>query len=239
MMEHDIDKAMEKSPYKYISKEFVKKLSMLIKAPPEAKSKLIRAKLRKISTSALPIKFYKKFKSLKFSKDLIIWHRSTRERIEIYPWLIQQIQKRGQTIVDLGCGFNLLALYYHDFIPKQYTGYDIDGAVTQFINRFAKEKEINAKAQCKDILNTDIKQAEICLAFKVFDAIEDVEWNLSRKILQNMKKKCKQIIASFSNISLSGRGKLRKRDWFEKTLDDLGYKWEKQVKGNETFYFID
>jgi len=237
MMEHDVDLA-NKSPYKYINKDFVKKLSMLIKAPIEAKSKLVRAKLRKISTSALPPKFYKKFKGLEFSKDLLNWHRSTRERLEIYPWLVEEIEKRGKNIIDLGCGFNLVALYYFDFTPKSYFGYDIDGAVIEFVTRFAQENKINAELFCQDISNPDIKSGDVCLALKVFDALEELEWNITKKILIKLKEKCKHIIVSFSNISLSGRGKLRKREWFEKILQDLKLKWEKVEKSNETFYFI-
>jgi SAM-dependent methyltransferase len=236
MMEYDI---ANKSPYKYLNKEFVKKLSILIKGPGEAKSKLVRAKLRKISTSALPPKFYKKFKTLDFSKELLNWHRSTRERLEIYPWLIQEIQKRGKTIVDLGCGFNLLALFYFNFTPKSYFGYDIDGAVTDFVQRFAKENNINAQVKCEDISDLDIESSDVCLAFKVLDALEELEWNITKKILQEIKKKCKHIIVSFSNISLSGRSRLKTRAWFEKILQELSLKWEKQDKGNETFYFIE
>lgn len=235
-----IEKVMEKSPYKFINQDFVKKLSALIKSDiEEEKIKLIRAKLRKISTSALPIKFYKKFGKLEFSEEILKMHRSTRERLAIYPELINKIKEfNAQKILDLGCGFNILALYYFGFTPKEYLGYDLDNAVVRFVNRFASEKKINAKAECRDILETEFEPADLCLCLKVFDALEDVERNITKKIIEKLKSKSRMIIASFSGISLSGKGRLKERTWFEKMLQELGFSWKKEVFGSETFYFI-
>jgi 2-polyprenyl-3-methyl-5-hydroxy-6-metoxy-1,4-benzoquinol methylase len=240
MEDYTVKKITEKSPYKFINSGFVKKLASLIKAgTDEEKIKLVRAKLRKISTSALPIKFYKKFEKLEFNKEILSMHRSTRERLAIYPELINKIKDvNAQKILDLGCGFNLLALFYFGFIPKEYVSYDLDNAVVQFVNRFASEKKINAKAECKDILETEFEPADLCFALKVFDALEDVERNITKNLLEKLKSNCKHIIASFSSISLSGRGRLKERVWFEKILNHLGLNWKKEVLGNETFYFI-
>ena len=234
-----VEKIMEKSPYKHVNRKFVEKLVGLIKSDiEEEKVKLVRAKLRKISTSALSMKFYKKFKTLEFSKEVLDMHRSTRERADIYSWLISKIEKSGK-IIDLGCGFNLLAFYYNEFLPAEYKGYDIDEAVVQFVNRFAHEKKLNAEVESRDVSEIDFEQADVYLCLKIFDALEDVEKNVAKTILGKMSKKTKLIIASFSNISLSGRGQLRERRWFEKMLQELGLKFTKESKGNEIFYFIE
>jgi 2-polyprenyl-3-methyl-5-hydroxy-6-metoxy-1,4-benzoquinol methylase len=234
-----VEKIMEKSPYKHVNRKFVEKLAGLIKSDiEEEKVKLVRAKLRKISTSALSMKFYKKFKTLEFSKEVLDMHRSTRERADIYSWLISKIEKSGK-IIDLGCGFNLLAFYYNEFLPAEYKGYDIDEAVIQFVNRFAHEKKLNAEVESRDVSEIDFEEADVCLCLKIFDALEDVEKNVAKTILGKMSKKTKLIIASFSNISLSGRGQLRERTWFEKMLTELGLKFTKESKGNEIFYFIE
>jgi SAM-dependent methyltransferase len=234
-----IEKITEKKPYSFLNKNFVKKLAILIKAKNEKeKLKLVRAKLRKISGFALPLKFYKKFRKLEFSEKLLEMHRSTRERKNHYPWLIEKIKNKGNTILDLGCGFNLIALYYNNFIPKKYIGYDIDCAVVEFVNRFSKEKKLNARILCQDISEIEFKNSDICLCFKLFDALEDVEWNITKTIMKKLKSKTKTIIVSFSNVTLSGRAKLRSRDWFEKILLELGLKYEIENKGNEIFYFI-
>ena len=234
-----VEKVMEKSPYKHVNQKFVEKLAGLIKSDiEEEKVKLVRAKLRKISTSALSMKFYKKFKTLEFSKEVLDMHRSTRERADIYSWLISKIEKSGK-IIDLGCGFNLLAFYYNEFLPAEYKGYDIDEAVVQFVNRFAHEKKLNAKVESQDVSEIDFEEADVCLCLKIFDALEDVEKNVAKTILGKMSKKTKLIIASFSNISLSGRGQLRERKWYEKMLQELGLKFKKESKGNEIFYFIE
>jgi SAM-dependent methyltransferase len=236
-----IDKVMEKKPYKFINKDFVKSLSQIIKAKTEReKLKLMRAKLRKISTSALPLKFYKKFEKIQFSQDVLNTHRSTRERENIYPWFINEIKNtKAKKIVDFGCGFNLLALYYNNFIPQNYIGYDIDGAVVQFINRFVKEKQIDAKIYNKNIIDMEFEKADLYLCLKVFDALEDIEQNVTKKILDKLKTKTKFIIVSFSNITLGGRKHLKERKWFEDMLFSLKLKFEKHAKGNETFYFIE
>ncbi len=236
-----INQVIAKKPYSFINKNFIKKLSTLIKARTEReKMKLIRAKLRKISTSALAPKFYRKFEKMQFSEDLINIHRSTRERKKTYGWLIQKIKKiESRKIIDLGCGFNLIALYYNNFLPKEYIGYDIDEAIIKFVNRFAKEKKINAKIFSKNILNMNFEQSDIYLCLKVFDALEDIEQNITKKIIKEISKKSKLIITSFSNITLGGRKHLKERRWFENMLFSLELKFEKHVKGNETFYFIE
>jgi SAM-dependent methyltransferase len=233
-----VEKIMEKSPYKHVNAKFVRKLAGLIKADiDEDKVKLVRAKLRKISVSALPLKFYKKFKTLEFSKELLEMHRSTRERADIYPWLLERIAC-SKKIVDLGCGFNLLAFYYNEYLPMEYKGYEIDEAVVNFVNRFAKEKKLNAEVESEDAINIEPESADVYLCLKVFDALEDVERNITKSLLQRISLKTKLIIASFSNISLSGRGQLKERTWFEKMLSELKLKFTKELKGNEVFYFI-
>lgn len=236
-----VEKIMEISPYKHMNKEFVEKIAILIKADTdEEKVKLVRAKLRKISTSALPSRFYRKFKTLEFSKDLLNIHRSTRERAEIYPWLIEILKrKNARKMIDLGCGFNLLAFYYNDFIPEIYKGYDIDEAVVDFINRFAREKGLNAKVRSKDLTGIEFEQADAYLCLKIFDALEDIKRNITKELLGKIIKKTRIIIASFSKISLSGRGKLKEREWFEKMLQELELKFEKKTRKNEVFYFIE
>ncbi|MEM4230777.1 MAG: class I SAM-dependent methyltransferase, partial [Candidatus Pacearchaeota archaeon] len=163
-MNNIIEKVIAKNPYRHINKDFVKKLSELIKAKTEEeKIKLIRAKLRKVSTSALSLKFYKKFEKLKFSEEILTIHRSTKERLPIYQELVRKIkQNNAKIILDLGCGFNLLALHYFNFTPELYIGYDLDNAVIKFVEKFAKEKHINAKLGCKDILEIDFPRADLC-----------------------------------------------------------------------------
>ncbi len=236
-----IEKVTAKKPYSFINKNFIKEIMKVIKAKTEReKLKFVRAKLRKISTSALSQRFYKKFEKIVFSKDVLRMHRSTRERFDIYPWLISEIKKiNAKKIIDLGCGFNLIALYYNNFIPKEYIGYDIDKAIVKFVNRFAKEKNINGKIFSKNILNISFEKADIYFCLKVFDALEDIEQNITKKLLEKISKKSKYIIASFSNITLGGRKRLRERKWFEDMLNSLHLKFVKHVKDNETFYFIE
>jgi len=235
-----IEKIMEKSPYKYANKSFVEKIFGLIRANTnEEKIKLVRAKLRKISFSALPLKFYRKFKTLRFSTEIINMHRSTRERSSVYLWLIGRLRgENARVITDLGCGFNLIAFYYNGFIPEKYYGYEIDNAVVEFVRRFISEKNLNAKIESRDASETEFEDSDVCLCLKIFDALEDIERNITLKLLERIMRKTKLIVASFSKISLSGRGRLREREWFEKMLFSLGLKFTKETKGNEVFYFI-
>ena len=235
-----VKKVMEKKPYSCIDRNFVLKIASKIKADDdEEKIKLIRAKLRKISTSVLPLNFYKKFDKIAFSDDSFKMHKSVKERMEIYPWLVDEIKKRGKSIVDLGCGFNLLALKHFGFVPKYYIGYDVDCAVVKFVERFAKENKINAEVFCSDISDIGLGESDIYLCLKVFDALEDYEMGMTKRILEVIKEKTSHIIASFSTKSLGGRKMLRERDWFEKTLDNLGMRFVKEKKNGEIFYFID
>ncbi|MCX8158772.1 MAG: 50S ribosomal protein L11 methyltransferase [Candidatus Pacearchaeota archaeon] len=235
-----VKKVIEKKPYSCIDERFVLKIASKIKSnDDEERIKLIRAKLRKISTSMLPLSFYRKFEKINFSEDTFKMHKSVKERLGIYPWLVSEIKRRGNSVVDLGCGFNLLALKHFGFVPKYYIGYDVDCAVVKFVERFAKENKINAEIFCSDISDIGLGEGDVYLCLKLFDALEDYEYGTTKKILEVIREKTNHIIASFSTKSMGGKKTLKERQWFEIILNELKMGFVKEKKGNEIFYFID
>ncbi|MEM4318475.1 MAG: class I SAM-dependent methyltransferase [Candidatus Pacearchaeota archaeon] len=205
-----------------------------------------RALLRKIIVP-LPLSFYKKFDFFiqNLDKDWVLdrllnMNRATRERKSIYPWLVNEIERRSKrikmNIYDLGCGFNLIGLWKNGFRleNKCYIGFDVDKYIVDICNEFAKLNKINASIFHEDLTSLDFSifgQDDLVIALKVLDSLEEIEHGFSDKIIKAKGKK----LISFSLRSWGGR-KIGERAWFDKLL--VGKDYEKIEKDGEVFYFI-
>ncbi|MEM2173853.1 MAG: hypothetical protein QW199_00485 [Candidatus Pacearchaeota archaeon] len=255
LIEEEIEEICKKPEFRKLNRAFVLKIALKIVQKFERFErkdknikdyiKAVRKFLRKILTPMQP-KFYKKFKFFldNIDKDEIIdavikANFAAREREKGYPWLIEFLAKTKPTqIIDFGCGFNLLGLYKYgfDFSQCSYVGYDIDGYITELLEKFAEKKKINAKIINADISSIDFTKFKesktIYLFLKVLDALEAIEPGFSKKILMLGGTK----IVSFSLRSLGGKRHLMERAWFENLLNENKIGYEKIKKGEELFY---
>jgi 2-polyprenyl-3-methyl-5-hydroxy-6-metoxy-1,4-benzoquinol methylase len=253
-----VEKVKAKREFRNIDDNFVQKVAAIAiakrKRTNEEVVKEARALLRKVIVP-MPSKFYRKLEKYKAGSkerqqlvELVKMNRATREREEagIYPWLIsliKSLQDRtgSKELLDFGCGLNLIALWLHglDFDGLNYVGYDVDKAIVEVLNSFAKNFGLNARAYCCDV--TELlkellkeKRNAIMLFLKIVDGLEEIEPGVSEKIVELGGVK----IVSFALRSWGGK-KIKQRLWFEKMLERKGLKYEKFVKGNEVFYVFD
>lgn len=172
--------------------------------------------------------------------SLLETHSSTKERLEFYPELKKIISDLDiKSILDLGCGLNPLALATPDI---KYYASDINEDELQIISKFFTEKKIRGYSFFFDLKKTEnlqnLPKADLCLIFKVLDVIEVKDHKLSEKIITSLD--CKYIIASFSTMKLSGRRmNYPRREWIEKMLKRLNYKFKSISSSNEIFYIIE
>jgi len=188
--------------------------------------------------------FMRKLHARQLSEDdyklILSSHLSTKERFQSYPQIYEQIFKiiKPKTILDLGCGLNPLSYHYMNR-KVQYIASDIDRKNLAFIEQFFNLSGIDGKTQILDIENEqDIQKlafipVDVCFLFKLLE----IDKRTAEKIVSAVDAQV--IVASFSTINLSGEPMARpEREWFEKMLHRLGYKFSTFKTENEIFYVI-
>ncbi|MCA9485894.1 MAG: hypothetical protein KC506_03560 [Nanoarchaeota archaeon] len=221
--------------------DYIKKYKINLDKIPPSQIKImikeIRADLRKLTGRFQ--KNIKKRKNLQENfNEVLKTHTSTHERLSFYPGLKAIISKeKPKSILDLGCGLNPLALASKG---TKYYASDIKEDELEIVDAFFKKNKIPGKTFIYDLRNPEeeLPQADICLIFKVLDILDKKNHSLTRRILE--KVNCKKFIISFSTKKLSGRPMNKpQRIWFEKTLKNLKFPFEKLNTSNEIFYLID
>jgi SAM-dependent methyltransferase len=173
-------------------------------------------------------------------KLILSSHLSTKERIGYYPFIYQQIFKiiKPKIILDLGCGLNPVSAHYMN-CKARYIASDIDRKNLDFIQQFFDLSGIDGKTQVIDLeTESDIQKlafisADVCFLFKLLEIDKRTAENIVSAI------DAKVIVASFSTINLKGEiMSSPEREWFEKMLSRLKYKFTTFKTENEIFYVI-
>ena len=205
--------------------------------------KIIRAELRKYAGRYQYKTKINRFNLLKKGriKEILKTHTSTKERIEskAYPKLIKIINKLNpNSILDLGCGLNPLAIANKLNKNVKYYTCDIKEDELKLLSEFFKKEKIKGKVFYADLRKENkFPKTDLCLLLKILDIIEPKGHRLAEKIVKNLK--CRNIIVSFSTKTLSGRPmKYTKREWLEKFLIRLNYSFKILKTNNEIFYTI-
>lgn len=173
---------------------------------------------------------------------------STKERLNDYPSIYQkifEITNNPETIVDLASGINPLSFPYMQLKSVIYNSYDIDTEDIKFINNYFKlmKPAIKGKASILDINNiksiNKLPKSDIILLWKIIDIIDKKNHKPSEKLIKELIKKTKYIIASFSTKTIT-RKKMNfpHRKWFELMLARNDFLWTKFNTNNELFYVI-
>jgi SAM-dependent methyltransferase len=200
---------------------------------PKNSDEIKKEFLKKTEMSSLREEDYERALSL---------HRSTKERFQSYQSIYQQIFKqtgKPKIILDLGCGLNPLSVHYMNLNAFKYIASDIDKSSLEFIRQYFDLGGINGETVILDLLNKDDLeklsgiQADVCFLFKVLE----IDKRIAEPIFS--KVNAKFIVVSFSTRSLSGKIMSNsERQWFEKMLSRLKYKFSIFKTENEIFYII-
>lgn len=266
-MKQLIKKIKEKKELKNISDEYVlQAIKKFLMQNPKSKKiiqekstrskqykeiiKKIRAKLR-LEYGMFSEDLEKREKLLnKLKKDkiatekLLKTHKSTKERIEIYPFIYQKIFSitgKPNTILDLGCGMNPVSIPYMKLKRVKYYASELNKQDCKFLEKYFQIMKIKGKAFAIDLkkpnLLKKLPQVHICFLFKILDTIEKKGHKLAEEIIKKIK--AKWIIASFATHKLGGKPmKHPYRVWLEKMLERIGYEYKIIKERNEIFYAI-
>ena len=164
------------------------------------------------------------------------------ERFQSYGSVYSQIFKitgKPASIIDLGCGLNPLSVHYMNLKKFRYIALDIDKSSLELIREFFELSGIDGKIMVLDFQNEqDIQklafiESDVCFMFKILE----IDKRIAEDLLTSVNSKF--IIASFSTLSVSGKiMSSPERDWFEKMLSRLKYKFSTFKTENEIFYII-
>ena len=226
--------AVQTSLDKVLSKYRIN-LEKLKKADEKIIIKEVRADLRRMSGMFQLIPSKKENLSSSF-EELLKSHSSTSERLSFYPTLKKLIKDLNiNSILELGCGLNPLALADKDLI---YHASDINEKELEIIKRFFKKNKVKGNVFVYDLrkIKRDLPSADICLIFKVLDLLPSRK-KTTEEIFDKINSK--YFLISFSTRKLSGKKMNRPtRIWFEKILEKKNLKYEKIIFTNEIFYLI-
>ncbi len=175
-------------------------------------------------------------------RKVLSLHLSTKERFEHYPHVYGEIFKitgKPEVILDLGCGLNPLAYRYMPVKISRYIASDIDKGSLEFIQQFFNILGIDGRTVVLDLQNeADIQKlafidCDICFMFKLLE----IDKRIAEEIVSAVSAKF--IAASFSTVSVTGKIMSSPgREWFEKMLKRLKYKFSAFKTENEIFYII-
>jgi 16S rRNA (guanine(1405)-N(7))-methyltransferase len=180
-------------------------------------------------------------KDKNLSDELLEIHKSTKERISIYPFIYQKIftiTGKPKSILDLGCGMNPVSYPYMKIKAKYYAS-ELNKKDCVFLQKYFKIMKIKGNAFALDLkkpnLLKKLKPVDVCFLFKVLDTIEKKGHKLAEEIITKVKSKW--IVISFATQKLGGRPmKHAYRGWLERLLERLGYKYKIIKEKNEIFY---
>jgi hypothetical protein len=190
--------------------------------------------------------FLKKLKQRALTEDdyqnIFSLHLSTKERFQHYSQIYQEIFKvtgKPEIIMDLGCGLNPLSAHYMGLKKFKYIASDIDRNSLEIIREFFELSGFDGKTMVLDFQNEgDIQKlafipVDVCFMFKILE----IDKRIAEDLITSVNSKF--IIASFSTLSVSGKiMSSPEREWFEKMLSRLKYKFETFKTENELFYII-
>tara|TARA_Y100000034_G_scaffold24312_3_gene28338 strand:+ start:4432 stop:5193 length:762 start_codon:yes stop_codon:yes gene_type:complete len=200
--------------------------------------KEIRAILHRTYGMFITKDYFKKHK-IKDVDKLLKAHKSTKERLPIYPDLYQilfNITGKPKSILDLGCGFNPLSYKYMNLRKVKYYVYDISSEDLDFIKghlSFLKTKSVNLLSE-KTLPKTDV-----CFMFKLLNHIDlSKHHKESEKLLRKVKSKF--VVISFPLVTISGKKmNYKQNNWLKFMCERNDWSLVKRFSlGNEEFFVV-
>lgn len=182
---------------------------------------------------------------------LLSIHKSTKERLPIYPEIYEtlfSLTTNPKSVLDLGCGLNPLSIkYIKNNIIKKYYAYDISKKDLEFVKKSFNLINKNIKIITKSLNLLKIKdqtiklpKTDICFMFKLLDHIDLTRGHkLSEKLMKAVNSK--YIIISMPTVTLIGKKKkYLTNNWIKYMV--LRNKWKfikRFIIGNEEFFVVE
>lgn len=162
--------------------------------------------------------------------ELMGAHSSTRERLPIvenfFNTTLASIAP-VESILDLACGFNPLALAWMPIAAEiQYFGCDIFSDMTNFLNKFYRHMNLAGDFCTCDLTGMQfIRRAQVAFLLKTLPCLEQIEKNISAELLERIP--ADYLLISYPVRSLGGRAKGMGKT-YETQFNDLAarMKWD-------------
>jgi len=143
-------------------------------------------------------------------REALALHSSTRERLPDLEQFYSQILAatgRPQSILDLGCGLNPLALPWMNLAPgARVIALDIDAARVDLLNGYLLLAGFPPLARCQDILSqVPDEAADLALLLKMSPTLERQEPGSTVRLLRQLQTDW--AVVSFATRSLGGQSK--------------------------------
>lgn len=143
-------------------------------------------------------------------KQIMGWHASTRERIEIlgefYATTLTGIRPI-RTVLDVACGLNPLAIPWMPLgRDVAYYAYDIYKDMVAFIQEFLALTGVHGQAQTCDVTQfPPVQKVDLALILKTIPCLEQVDKTAGLRLLETIH--ADHLLVSFPVHSLGGRSK--------------------------------
>jgi 16S rRNA (guanine(1405)-N(7))-methyltransferase len=215
--------------------------------------KKVRAELRSVYGVFIPENYNKRHKlldelrrdkSLENHEKILALHKSSKERLPIYPLIYKKIFEHTRIpskILDLACGLNPLSYPFLGCKPE-YVACDLSDKDLEFVQEYFKIMNIKGKAVQVNLLKDDVselsKGVDVVFLFKALDSFESVRWNASEDLLKSLKASF--VVVSFATKSIGGKKDIKKerRSWFEKMIKRNKWEFSEFEFPGELFYII-
>lgn len=177
--------------------------------------------------------------------ELLELHVSTKERLPYYKKFftdIFQVVGNIKHILDIGCGYNPVAVPWMKQQPETYTAVELYAEDVALIKQYFEKVTHKTKLEAHTI---DVEKKEqrnglyhkkydLVFALKLFDL-------LKKKTVEDLVRNIRYrwLAASFSTKTIAGkRMNVPRRGWFQKMLRRLGYSFTTLNYENELVYLV-
>lgn len=179
--------------------------------------------------------------SLDFHNKILSTHKSTYERLEIYPVLYKKLFSltcKPNSILDISSGLNPFSFPYMNLKNVKYISTELTLEDCKFIQSYFNIKKINGKVLQLDLFSfKNFPKADITFLFKTFHSLEKNSFKIAEKILKNLNSKF--IIVSFPIKTISDKKmNFPYYPGFERLLKRLNFRYKKLLLKNELFFII-
>jgi 16S rRNA (guanine(1405)-N(7))-methyltransferase len=143
-------------------------------------------------------------------RDGLAQHSSTHERLSILDTFYAEIWQRTgppDSVLDLGCGLNPLALPWME-LPEDasYIPLDIDAERVRFLNRYLPLVGRPPLARCQDLLlHPPQDRVDVALLLKTAASLERQQDGATLQLIEHLQASF--VVVSFAVQSLTGREK--------------------------------